>query len=182
MCTKAFPNWKEGKKFYEKAFLYDNKNPYVLQQGALYLSSKQRYQDAFDWIDRAKVMTNDRQFSIRNSHAIILFDANYDVFTEDAMEQLDRSMEILHKCFTDDMRKTFHAKTYADQAIRYYKKYNNEKAINYLKRSEVWLKEEIATNPWAYDLKSYMPKVNNALKIANNNNDKQSEMHTYDSL
>ena len=73
-----------------------------------------------DPIDRAKIMTNDRQFSIRNSHAIILFDANYDVFTEDAMEQLDRSMEILHKCFTDDMRKTFHAKTYADQAIRYY--------------------------------------------------------------
>ena len=183
LCTKAFPNWKDGKKFYERAFLYDNRNPYVLQQGALYLSSKQRYQDAFDWIDRAKIMTNDRQFSIRNSHAIILFDANYDVFTEDAMEQLDRSMEILHKCFTDDMRKTFHAKTYADQAIRYYKKYNNDKAINYLKQSLTWLKEEIATNPWAYDLKSYMSNVNDALKIAeNSNNDKQSEMLTYDSL
>lgn len=129
-------------------------------------------------------MTNDRQFSIRNSHAIILFDANYDVFTEDAMEQLDRSMEILHKCFTDDMRKTFHAKTYADQAIRYYKKYNNDKAIYYLKQSLAWLKEEIATNPWAYDLKSYMSNVNDALKIAenNNNNDKQNEMLTYDSL
>lgn len=184
LCTKAFPNWKDGKNFYERAFLYDNRNPYVLQQGALYLSSKQRYQDAFDWIDRAKIMTNDRQFSIRNSHAIILFDANYDVFTEDAMEQLDRSMEILHKCFTDDMRKTFHAKTYADQAIRYYKKYNNDKAIYYLKQSLAWLKEEIATNPWAYDLKSYMSNVNDALKIAenNNNNDKQNEMLTYDSL
>ena len=184
LCTKAFPNWKDGKNFYERAFLYDNRNPYVLQQGALFLSSKQRYQDAFDWIDRAKIMTNDRQFSIRNSHAIILFDANYDVFTEDAMEQLDRSMEILHKCFTDDMRKTFYAKTYADQAIRYYKKYNNDKAIYYLKQSLAWLKEEIATNPWAYDLKSYMSNVNDVLKIAenNNNNDKQNEMLTYDSL
>ena len=46
------------------------------------------------------------------------------------------------------------------------------------------MKEEIATNPWAYDLKSYMSNVNDALKIAdnNNNNDKQNEMLTYDSL
>lgn len=165
LCSKAFPNWKDGKKFYEKAFLYDNRNPYVLQQGALYLSAKQRYQEAFDWIDKAKIMTNDRQFSIRNSHAIILFDANYDVNTSDAMEQLDRSMKILHKCFNDDMRKTFHAKTYADQAVRYYKKYNNDKAIEYLKQAQIWLKEEIANNPWAYDLKMYITKVNDILKM-----------------
>lgn len=164
LCTKAFPNWIDGKKFYEKAFLYDNRNPYVLQQGALYLSEKQRYQEAFDWIDKAKIMTNDRQFSIRNSHAIILFDANYYVKTPDAMEQLDRSMDILHKCFTDDMRKTFHAKTYADQAIRYYKKYNNDKAANYLNQALIWLEEEIASSPWAYDLKKYITKVNEALK------------------
>lgn len=117
IVLRAFPNWKEGKKFYEKAFLYDNRNPYVLQQGALYLSSKHQYQDAFAWIDKAKVMTNDKYFSIRNSHAIIQFDANYDVNTEDAIEQLDNSMEILHKCFDDDMRKTFHAKTYAKPLV-----------------------------------------------------------------
>lgn len=73
-----------------------------------------------------------------------------------------------------------HAKTYADQAIRYYKKYNNDKALNYLKQSQAWLKEEIATSPWAYDLKSYMTKVNDALKIAEiNAKDKTNEMLTY---
>ena len=166
LMSKAFPNWEEGKKFYEKAFLFDNKNPYVLQQGALYLSSKQRYQEAFDWIDKAKILTNDRQFSIRNSHAIILFDANYNIESDDAEEPLDKSMEILHKCFNDDMRKTFHAKTYANQALRYYKKYNNPKSIEYLRQSLVWLEQERNANTWASDLKLYINKVSDALRIA----------------
>ncbi|MGP1437296.1 MAG: SIR2 family protein [Phocaeicola sp.] len=166
LMSKAFPNWEEGKKFYEKAFLFDNKNPYVLQQGALYLSSKQKYQEAFDWIDKAKILTNDRQFSIRNSHAIIMFEANYNIKTDEAEDQLDRSMEILHKCFNDDMRKTFHAKTYADQALRYYKKYNNPKSIEYLRQSLAWLEQERDANTWAFDLKSYINKVRDALRIA----------------
>ena len=166
LMSKAFPNWEEGKNFYEKAFLFDNKNPYVLQQGALYLSYKQKYQEAFDWIDKAKILTNDRQFSIRNSHAIIMFEANYNIKTDEAEDQLDRSMEILHKCFNDDMRKTFHAKTYADQALRYYKKYNNPKSIEYLRQSLVWLEQERNANTWAFDLKSYINKVRDALRIA----------------
>ena len=166
LISKAFPKWEDGKLFYEKAFLFDNRNPYVLQQGALYLSSKQKYQEAFDWIDKAKILTNDRQFSIRNSHAIIMFDANYNIYTDDAEEQLDRSMEILHKCFNDDMRKTFHAKTYADQALRYYKKYNNPKSVEYLRQSLVWLEQERNANTWAFDLKSYINKVRDALRIA----------------
>lgn len=166
LMSKAFPNWEEGKVFYEKAFLFDNRNPYVLQQGALYLSSKRKYQEAFDWIDKAKILTNDRQFSIRNSHAIIMFDANYNIYTAEAEEQLDKSMEILHKCFNDDMRKTFHAKTYADQALRYYKKYNNPKSIEYLQQSLVWLEQEREANTWAFDLKSYVKKVREALRIS----------------
>ena len=133
------------------------------------MSYKQRYQDAFDWIDKAKVMTNDKHFSIRNSHAIIVFDANYNVETQDAVEQLDKSMEILHKCFNDDMRKTFHARTYADQALRYYRKYNNTKAIEYLKQSQEWLQGEIGNKAWEYDLKSLLQKVKCALRIADNN-------------
>lgn len=114
---------KEGKEFYERAFLYDFKNPYVLQQGALYLSMKKKYHDAFSWIDRAITMTNNKHFSIRNSHAIILFDANYNVDSTDAERQLDASMDILSQCINSDLRTTFHAKTYADQAVRYYNKY-----------------------------------------------------------
>lgn len=163
LVMKAFSNWKEGKEFYEEAFLYDNRNPYILQQGALYLSAQKKYRDAFDWIDKAKILTNDKQFSIRNSHAIILFDSNYEVYNAEAEKQLDASMEILHKCYTDDMRRTFHAKTYADQALRYYNRFHNTKAKAYLEQAKAWVKEELQDKSWEYELKSLYNRLNETL-------------------
>ena len=166
LMMKAFSNWREGKEFYEEAFLYDNRNPYVLQQGALYLSAMKKYRDAFDWIDKAKTMTNDKHFSIRNSHAIILFDANYEIMTKEAESQMDKSMEILHKCYKNDMRRTFHAKTYADQALRYYGKYHNDKAKAYLEQSKIWLQDELKENSWEYELKSLSVRVDDTIANA----------------
>ena len=164
LVIKAFGDWKEGKEFYEEAFLYDNRNPYILQQGALYLSAKRKFRDAFDWIDKAKTLTNDKQFSIRNSHAIILFDANYEINTPEAIKQLDASMEILHKCYRDDMRRTFHAKTYADQALRYFKRNHNEQAKAYLEQAKEWVKEELKTKSWEYELKSLYAQLEETLQ------------------
>lgn len=163
LVMRAFPDCRKGKEFYEEAFLFDNRNPYILQQGALYLSSKKYYNDAFDWIDKAKTLTNDRQFSIRNSHAVILFDANYEVMSYEAECQMDNSMAILHKCYSDDKRRTFHAKTYADQALRYYRKYHNDKAKAYLEQAKIWLDDEIKENSWEYELKSLFVRVNETL-------------------
>lgn len=165
IVSKAFPNWKEGMLFYERAFMYDSCNPYVLQQGALYLSSKNKYGYAFDWIDRANTMTDNKQFSIRNSHAIILFEANINVNTIDAITQLDKSMEILMKCVNNDRRRTFHAKTYADQALRYYTKFNNDRAVEYLNNAKTWISEEIKDKDWAFDLRRILEKLNQALRI-----------------
>ena len=107
--------------------------------------------------------TNDKYFSIRNSHAIILFDANYDLLLNEMVEkQLDRSMEILHKCYNDDSRKIFHAIVYADQAERYYMKTNSSKTIRYLQQAMTWLNEESSNNPWNYELKQ---RLNNVEKI-----------------
>ena len=164
MANRAFKDWNEGKKFYQSAYLYDNENPYVLQQGALFLSKKKQYQEAFKWIDRAINSTNDKYFSIRNSHAIILFDANYDLSLNEMVEkQLDKSMEILHKCYTDDSRKIFHATVYADQAERYYMKTNCSKTIKYLQQAQIWLKEESSNNKWNYELKQRLSKVEKIL-------------------
>lgn len=164
IMMRAFPNWNEGKEFLEQAYLYDNENPYVLQQGALYLSAKHRYTEAFNWIDRAKIMTNDRFFSIRNSHAIILFDANYDLDTDDAENMLDQSMDILHKCYDNDNRRTFHAKTYASQSLRYFQKYHNGKAIMYLEQARAWLSDEKMTNSWDSELRFLHKKINSILE------------------
>lgn len=164
LVLQAFPRWKDGVSFYEKAFLYDYKNPYVLQQGALYLAAKKQYQKAFDWIDRAKMMTNNKYFSIRNSHAIILFEANIDVpFSNETERMLDDSMNILHKCYENDQRKTFHAITFAEQAIRYFNKVNSEKTISYLVKAAKWLKEENQEKKWNYDIRRKLLNINEIL-------------------
>ena len=78
-------------------------------------------------------------------------------------KQLDKSMEILHKCYTDDSRKIFHAIVYADQAERYYMKTNCSKTIKYLQQARIWLKEESSNNQWNYELKQRLSNVEKIL-------------------
>jgi len=156
---KAFTNWQEGRDYYEDVFLYDYENPYVLQQGALYLSAKRHFTEASTWIDRALNMTNNRYFSIRNSHAIILFDANIDLDNKEARPVLERSMSILNACFIDDKRKTFHATRYAMQAVSFYTKYADQTAIGYLKKAKDWLLQEYSENQWNNEVKRLLIEV-----------------------
>lgn len=159
IVLRAFKKWSEGKRFYETAFLYDNKNPYVLQQGALYLSQKEKYEEAFVWIDRAISMTDDKYFSIRNSHAIILFNANIEKMGGDVRGQLDRSMSILERCMNADSRKRFHALVYTDQAIRYFEKFHDEKARGYLITAHGWLQQVIRKRYWEDDCRTILRRL-----------------------
>ena len=160
IVLKAFVNWRDGKAFYEKAFIYDNRNPYVLQQGALYLSQKRRYDDAFVWIDRAISMTDDKYFSIRNSHAVIMFNANIERNDGNVKEQLDKSMQILERCMNADSRKRFHARIYASQAMLYYRRFNDEKAVGYLKIARGWLEKIVKSNTWDDESEKSLAKLN----------------------
>ena len=160
IVMRAFPNWQDGKNYYEKAFVYDRYNPYVLQQGALYLAQKQQYDSAFEWIDRAINMTDDKYFSIRNTHAIILFNANIGKNDSDARIELDKSMSILERCMSADNRKRFHAVTYGKQAILYYNKYNDNKALSYLQQAKEWLSREIDHSAWDLEVKQVYEQIN----------------------
>lgn len=92
-------------------------------------------------------------------------DPNYDIpLTIESEKLLDESMQILHKCFEDDQRKTFHAITFADQAIRYFYKMNSDKTIEYLKISQKWLNEELINKKWNYGIKRQLYNINNILK------------------
>lgn len=161
IISDGFKNWQEGKKFYEEAFINDFNNPYVLQQGALYLARKEQYTEAFHWIDRALTLTDDKYFSIRNSHAIILFDANISSREQNSsiQGQLDKSMEILEKCYHSDYRKNFHAIRYANQALQYHDRYNDSKAVTYLNNSHRWLKEEHNRQKWNTEISQLLSKV-----------------------
>lgn len=72
---KAFSQADEGIKFYKKMLNYDD-SPYIKQQFAIYLMNKNQFTMAFNMIDRAIGETGGKNFSIRNTHAIILFKAN----------------------------------------------------------------------------------------------------------
>ncbi len=74
-------------------------------------------------------------------------------------------MEILHKCYRDDMRRTFHAKTYADQALRYFKRNHNEKAKAYLLQAKAWINDELKNKSWEYELKSLYTQLDEALLL-----------------
>ncbi len=148
IAIRAFPNWEDGKAFYEKLMINDPSNPYLLQQGALYLSYKQQHNEAFYWIDKARNMTRDSILSIRNSHAIILFDANIKREGNDVRYTLDNSMSILIDCYRQDKRKLYHAKKFAEQSIEYFDRFGNDKADEYITQAKLWIEEELKTNSW----------------------------------
>lgn len=163
LAYKAFPDWKEGKKFYEDLYFRDQ-SPYTLQHCALYLSGKGQYSEAFEMIDRAITVSGGRIWSIRNSHAIILFKANISHYDKPiARETLNQSMEILTYCYEWDKRKPFHALTFADQALQYWKVYKDERAKEYLKTAALWLGDEAQRSPWNRQIRRLLPAVKRKL-------------------
>lgn len=162
---KAFPEWKEGIEFYEKLVAKDT-SPYLLQQCALYLMHKGRYREAFDWIDRAEVMAGNRIYSIRNTHAMVMFRANYNVQDTDGTvkQTLIQSMQILAQCYLEDRRKPHHAFVFADQSLKFWELYPGTQAASYLETAQKWLAEEIIKSPWNRTLKRI--KISIDTKIA----------------
>jgi hypothetical protein len=147
--ARAFDKADEGNLFYEAAYERTG-NPYLLQHQALYLSGKKRYSDAFRVIDEALTKTTGRNFTIRNSHAHILFKANENRNPCDPVveQTLRESMEILAQCYMSDRRKAFHALTFAEQAIKFSQIYGLQSAGDYLKQAKKWLREEQIRSPW----------------------------------
>lgn len=159
---KAFPKWEEGLEFYKSAFRRDPTHS-LKQQGALYLSQKKNYELAFSWIDEARGMTGHNNPTIRNSYAVILFAANYDkMATSEVLATLDESMEILQKCYDDDYRKVYHAKIFAEQAIKYSKKFPYSKKVPiYLAKGETWLDAELRNRPGDRWMRSLLRQIRN---------------------
>lgn len=146
--VRAFNNWEEGKEFYD--FLYErDRDYYMLQQAALYLANKKKFPQAFDYIDLAIRKSEGRIFSIKNTHAIILFEANINENNENTIvrQNLDKSMNILSECYRIDRRKYYHVRIFAVQSISYFKKYNDSIAKDYLQTSKERLTKEIANQP-----------------------------------
>lgn len=143
LTTRAFPDWEEGLAFYENCRERDNSASF-LQQGAIYLSRKKQFPLSFKWIDDAMIRAGRKSASVRNTYAVVLFNANYDKNNPNVINTLDESMSILQKCYKDDLRKVYHAKVFADQAVKYASKFQKSPAsIDYIDQASVWLKAEL---------------------------------------
>ncbi len=144
----AFCGWQEGAQFYDRIYARDE-NPYVLQHKALFLSNCKRHQEAFSVIDKALARSQCTNWTIRNSHAIIMFRANIEFASEPkARSILDQSLAILRECYDSDRRKAFHAMTFADLALQYWDAYRDEVAEEYLRYARQWLVEQQKAEPW----------------------------------
>ena len=153
LMRRVFDDWEEGVAFYRDCYSKE-RTPYILQQGALYLSGKRRFQEAFQMIDQSLSISNHRIPSIRNSHARILFQANIDREETNGIvkKTLQESMEILEDCYAYDQRKAYHAQIFADQALAYDKRYGREEAQGYLETAMSWLREEHAKSTFNRDI------------------------------
>jgi hypothetical protein len=144
LISRAFPDWQDGLEFYKLASLRDVSHS-LKQQGALYLSRKDKHELAFSWIDEAKSLAGNNNAAMRNSYAVIMFSANFEkVPTPEVINSLDESMEMLRRCYTEDHRKVYHAKVFSHQAIKYSKKFpKSPNSLIYLDASDKWLSAEL---------------------------------------
>lgn len=153
---------KEGLDIYNIILGYDSNNYYTLQQMALYMSEIGKFAEAHKYIDRASNMSPNN-YSIKNSRAIILFEANKNVDKNNenkGIKNLKEAMNILDNCRKNDSRKVYHSQKYAEFAIFLSERFN----INdYLSQSLEWLQEfEIIMKPSIYT-KSLINKLKNMI-------------------
>lgn len=142
LFERAFPKVEDGEAIYDVIYR-KHPSPFNLQQKALYLSRRGEHQWAFKVIDEAIAIGGSQNWSIKNSYAIIKFRANIDrKDSADVRKALDESMDSLEQCHSADVRKAFHAMSYADHSLQYWRKYRDNSAISYLEKSKEWLSEE----------------------------------------
>ena len=130
--------WEKGRLC--RIYRFDN-SAYTLQQQALCKAYLGDFSGAFSDIDKA-LNKSRSNFSIRNSHAIILFEANKGKRTPIAEEGMAKAMSMLQECFHSDKRKVYHAQKFADFALYLAKEWGKK---DYLEDAQTWL-EQIVTS------------------------------------
>ena len=129
---------KNADEVYQEIYKYES-NAYTLQQQALYKAYTGRFPEAFSDIEEA-MHRMPGNFSIKNARAIILFEANKDKTTDDALQALNEAMAILEQCYTSDKRKIYHAQKYAEFALHFVQKFNDKA---FLEKAYQWIGELI---------------------------------------
>lgn len=146
IVTRYFTKYEEGIEFYKKCLEIED-SAFMYQQIALYASRKRKYGDAFNWIDKAKNCEKRNIFSIRNTHAIILFNANINKENEDGsvIATLHQSLAIIEDCYKNDLRKGFHARVFGELILKFYEAYGYDEVEKYIETAMKWLDNEMSS-------------------------------------
>lgn len=150
ITTQAFPEILEGIDFYDSLIRVDP-SPFIKHQYALYLWRKHNPKEAWKQIDIAYIQSGGKVFSINNTHAFILFANNIDKVPDAAgivLNTLNDTFVVLEDCLMRDMRKSYHVMSYANNAIRYQKKFQSAKGLEYLRKSYRYLNQELDQNEY----------------------------------
>lgn len=127
-----------GEEIYD--YLYEHySSPYTLQQKALYLGKLGKYEEAFSFINQALGYLPNN-FSMKNSEAILLFEANKMKKTDLAIAKMMEAMGMLENCYNSDKRKVYHAQKYAEFSLLLSSEYNQN---DYLPKAKKWIDEII---------------------------------------
>lgn len=159
IIVKAFRNILEGIDFYNSLIQVDP-SPFIKHQYALYLWRKGNAKEAWKQIDIAYTQSGGKVFSINNTHAFILFANNIKKVPDTGgivLNTLNDTFTVLEDCLRRDMRKSYHVMSYANNAIRYQKKFHSAKGLEYLQKAYRYLNQEL-------DQSGYIPlKIRKAL-------------------
>lgn len=129
---------EKANKIYETLYEYDQ-NPYTLQQWALCRAYLKQFKEAFADIDKA-LRQRPNNFSIKNTSAIILFEANRTEKNIMGQQKRNEAMQILEQCYNNDKRKSYHANRFAEFAIDIFDMDGDDQ---YIKKARLWLDEII---------------------------------------
>lgn len=128
---------EEAINLYDMLYDYDE-SPYTLQQKALFLSLLHRSKEAFSIIDTA-LSFYPNNFSMKNSKAEIIFNANKTFDTYQAKEQLSKAINILEECRKNDKRQNYHAILYAKIVIHLLEHFDDEADYVLIDTALEWL-------------------------------------------
>ena len=163
-ARRAYPRVADGLKFYER-LVKSTENAYDYQHGAIYLSKLKNFSEAFSWIDTALSKSCGKVFSIRNTHARILFEANIDVARRDpsdrtALDGIRESMEVLQDIIVKDTKRYYHLLRISDQALQYAELIDDGDSVTWLKLAQTRLsamveQAAVSRSRESYNLRKY---------------------------
>ncbi|MCT7581232.1 SIR2 family protein [Aliarcobacter butzleri] len=151
IVTKAFRDIRDGIEFFERIIAMDP-SEYRYQQFSLYLYRKGDLKKSWECIEEA-ILINPSSWTIKNTHAYILFKKNINVHIEEAIvkETLDETFRVIENCIQKDIRSSFHIITFCENSIEYYERFIDnpeyfDDIFSLIEKSKNYINEELKDN------------------------------------